>query len=1077
MHEPTAIRLEDLLREQRWLSGLARSLVADANEADDVVQETARRALSGAGGPRESGLRGWLARTARHVVSERRRSERRRDWREGRRSAEEADDGLDPAEVLARAELRERLAHLVMELGEDERTAIAMRFYEGLDAATIAERTGASPAAVRQRISRGVGRLRARLDVAEGTDRRWYGVAAGIVDGGNETLLTSRGSASLVPSVVAVGLVLVTALFLWPPWSAAPATNVEVRANEDPLARDAAPVEVASVPESRSPVLTPPVEVQAEVQAEVRVVESDGETPASDVEWFVVRTGLHDQGGVMGFSNPAPPPEPIASGTTGPDGVARFAAPPDPLVHLVTRLTERSAIGSYAVRWDGEAADPATVSLDPGATLAGRCVDDTGAKLAEVVLVHESYDGTWVERGRSGADGRFEVTRITEFPRAFVVTDEDAIVPSRVDQPVLHAVRAEAWDRSHTNAWLGAGLRIERAPKGRVDVGDVVLERRRIVRGRVVDPDGAPVAGALVTTNYSIRDLVEGAGRGSRQPVLPWDEGGSVGVQEALTDESGAFRITLWRYSATLSSSRLVALRPNGDGVVAPLPRPGPGEVSEPQTLTIAPVPRTTLQLVDPEAPGGSLRWPVAADRVAALWPDLPFAGRGGGQRDVPVDERDRLNVDEGTLGGERGLVMLSVPGYAPREVEVDTAEDLVEIELERLPVLRVTVQLEGAGADDIGRVSLGVSPLPPREDEDGASKGRRISSLSMSAVSSVRFGVSVGEAVELPVPVKGPRWVYVSVYGPPPGHRLPDDVPFGPFPPEVSEVEVVLPFDGWELAARASADAGDALADSRRATLLVSVVSSATGEPVDDAWLRVRTPEYWARGHSNGDGRLEAQVPPGSFTIDVGAPGHRPMELGPVAFTRGETVDLGQLEVEPLRVLEVELRSRGGDLITERRKVRHSDPVLGERTLRSTRRGVVVLEVEDGPPATIDVGARDGQHNAYLTLPLEGDEERGLSVTVPPWRAIQIEARGLDPAWRLLFTPVMAERADGTRVQMWNGGTRDGAAVYRGVLPPGRWSVVSGPHVHVDSTPFEVPDELVDEALVVPVTAAPRHR
>ena len=80
--------------------------------------------------------------------------------------------------------------------------------------------------------------------------------------------------------------------------------------------------------------------------------------------------------------------------------------------------------------------------------------------------MHESYDGTWVERGRSGADGRFEVTRITEFPRAFVVTDEDAIVPSRVDQPVLHAVRAEAWDRSHTNAWLGAGLRIERAPKG-----------------------------------------------------------------------------------------------------------------------------------------------------------------------------------------------------------------------------------------------------------------------------------------------------------------------------------------------------------------------------------------------------------------------------------------------------------------------------------------------------------------------------------------------------------------------------------------------------------------------------------
>src|SRR6185503_575510 len=69
--------LTALLSESQWLNALARRLCADADGADDLVQDTWVAALEH---PPEGGrpLRGWLATVLRSKLGNRARSESRR---------------------------------------------------------------------------------------------------------------------------------------------------------------------------------------------------------------------------------------------------------------------------------------------------------------------------------------------------------------------------------------------------------------------------------------------------------------------------------------------------------------------------------------------------------------------------------------------------------------------------------------------------------------------------------------------------------------------------------------------------------------------------------------------------------------------------------------------------------------------------------------------------------------------------------------------------------------------------------------------------------------------------------------
>ena len=77
MPEMPSIRAEDLLAELGWMRTLARSLVRDVDQAEDLTQDTCVAALQNA--PRDtSRLRPWLARIARNLAHQQVRAVRAR---------------------------------------------------------------------------------------------------------------------------------------------------------------------------------------------------------------------------------------------------------------------------------------------------------------------------------------------------------------------------------------------------------------------------------------------------------------------------------------------------------------------------------------------------------------------------------------------------------------------------------------------------------------------------------------------------------------------------------------------------------------------------------------------------------------------------------------------------------------------------------------------------------------------------------------------------------------------------------------------------------------------------------------
>jgi len=171
MSPPTHAELQKLLAQREWLGRLARRLLGDGPDADDLAQETLARALQSPT-PR---TRSWLAAVARNLSFEFRRSDAHRRAREKDSARSEA---VDEVEALERAALQRSLIDEVMRLAEPERTAIVLRYLEGLSYEELAASQGISVVAARKRVSRAIERLRVKLDEGEGSRAAWAGVLA-----------------------------------------------------------------------------------------------------------------------------------------------------------------------------------------------------------------------------------------------------------------------------------------------------------------------------------------------------------------------------------------------------------------------------------------------------------------------------------------------------------------------------------------------------------------------------------------------------------------------------------------------------------------------------------------------------------------------------------------------------------------------------------------------------------------------------------------------------------------------------------------------------------------------------------
>jgi RNA polymerase sigma factor (sigma-70 family) len=129
---PHAIDPEILLRETPWLRALARSLVHDEHEADDVVQSTLLTAVEQP--PREPGaLHSWLGQVARRLAF---RSGQQKRWRQRREKAvAQSEEQGSTSDLVARAALHRQIVEAVLDLAEPYRSTVLLRYFESSSAA------------------------------------------------------------------------------------------------------------------------------------------------------------------------------------------------------------------------------------------------------------------------------------------------------------------------------------------------------------------------------------------------------------------------------------------------------------------------------------------------------------------------------------------------------------------------------------------------------------------------------------------------------------------------------------------------------------------------------------------------------------------------------------------------------------------------------------------------------------------------------------------------------------------------------------------------------------------------------
>ena len=488
----------ELLDHAVWLRRLASRLVGDASAADDVAQETWLAALRSP--PRtDRPVRPWLRHVLRNAARFRWRGETKRATREQAVAAlaEVAAPATD--ELLARHELQQRLARLVGELAEPYRTAVLLRFAEGLTPAAIAAQLGVPAGTVRSRVHEGLQRLRAGLDDLHGGNRRTWVLALGpLAARGTPGPVATAGSSALAAWMMLAVAGAICALVVLQHVTAPTREVRPLRARpERPRLASAAAAAAAAV-------------AAADAGAAEQALTAEG--PPG---WFAqegapargIAGRVTDAGAPVGALEVQLSTELTRAGLGAPV-VARtaadgsFAFPPQPagVVTVAAAAPDRiAAIAHVDLRDPTTRADAIVLALHPCAgALYGTVTDADGAPIAHARLRRDDVIGT-----ETDAAGAYAL----------------CMAPNGITMgEVTVVVRASGYGALQ----LAAGV------PGRVQ-HDFVLVPEAVVTGRVTAEAGTAVPYAVIASEVDV-----GARRGL---------GESAASQRTVADASGQFRI------------------------------------------------------------------------------------------------------------------------------------------------------------------------------------------------------------------------------------------------------------------------------------------------------------------------------------------------------------------------------------------------------------------------------------------------------------------------------------------------------------------------------------------------------
>ncbi len=472
--------LKTLLENTAWVRALARSLVADPHAADDLVQDTLVAAIEHPPVVEGAPLRRWLAGVMRNVARQRWRGEARLVARE---RAVARDEGVPSNEgMLERLDAHQSVVSAVRSLDEPYRSAILMRYFEGLRPREIARRTGTPVRTVHSRLNRALKLLRTRLDRDFGERRAWLLALVPLArpSGGpvGSTLLgvaivNTKLGIVLASAVLAV--LLVASILVWKAASPAESPAAPVVAGLDsPPAGTELPVEVRATREAVGTTDRPDGG-----EGTAAVVESRPRGRVLDVEGRGipgVRLRLRE------IDGPTIPDTDVESGPGG-----TFEVPAAEQRGRVVLADERYTTILQPRLWSSYAGAEHVLVVAPRQPLAGVVVNASGNPLPDAVVEVDLLDDF-----RSTFDSVLEAS-------AFVELTASCDEVGRFSLPTAPRMR----EAHLVTSLVGSGYGIDVRPLPLEPTWDleIVLREReegRLLRGTVLGEDGRPVAGAHV---------------------------------------------------------------------------------------------------------------------------------------------------------------------------------------------------------------------------------------------------------------------------------------------------------------------------------------------------------------------------------------------------------------------------------------------------------------------------------------------------------------------------------------------------------------------------------------------------
>jgi protocatechuate 3,4-dioxygenase beta subunit len=526
--------------------------------------------------------------------------------------------------------------------------------------------------------------------------------------------------------------------------------------------------------------------------------------------------------------------DPFGWAFTAKDGSFRFAAAPYPRYQV-----EAAAAGHLAgFVGDAVSTQPATLLLEPAAALAGIVVDAAGRPAAGMP-VRARPSGEWDFRRSprdaspltaSGADGRFR------FPR---------LLPRQLYEVSVHP-------EENAPARL---LARTPPPGGEAPPLRLVLAAGQTVVGRVVDPEGLPVAAAEVTFR-----------RVQRPPGMSGHgfTGGGPGTS-AATGADGRFRfqrLEAGEYDLQVTRQGFVATGRDNLAVSAETREVDLGDVVLEPGVVLA------GRVVGPKGA------PVAEAEVQVLPSDVRMFKRWSSWHESALTDADGAFRLGGLRRREPVRLAVAHPGYVrleTGEIEVPAAEPLtLELRLQGSLALRV-VDPEG-------------EPVPRAEVsavvETRVASGQGVFSMGSS---SYGLGVTDQEGKLLAQPEPGTHVLEVKAAGFE-TRRLPGvEVAGG----ETRSLEVVLRrgTDGVTLVGRVTDHAGRALPGFH-----VQAVPDLKGAEAEG--LHPLRQDGFTETDADGSYRLEA-LRPGRYEVEARG-GRQRMARAAVRLTAGtERLDL----------------------------------------------------------------------------------------------------------------------------------------------------------------------------------------